>query len=103
LNLIHFESGYKADLYPVGSDPLHRWAMPRRRRVPHGGGAISVAPAEYVILRKLEYFREGGSAKHVTDIQTILRVSGESIDRVELGGWIERLGLATIWAEVSVC
>jgi hypothetical protein len=76
--------------------------MLRRRRVPHGDGAISVAPAEYVIVRKLGYFREGGSAKHVTDIQTILHVSGESIDRVELGGWIERLGLAAIWAEVSV-
>jgi len=27
------------------------------------------APPEYVILRKLQYFREGGSEKHLLDIK----------------------------------
>jgi hypothetical protein len=30
-NLIHHESGYKADIYLTGADPLHAWAMPLRR------------------------------------------------------------------------
>ncbi len=29
---------------------------------------VAVAPVEYVIVRKLEYFREGRSGKHVRDI-----------------------------------
>src|SRR5277367_3517942 len=60
-NVIHHGSGYKADVYTIGLDPLHLWALPLRRRMQHGAGGISVAPPEYVILRKLEYYREGGS------------------------------------------
>src|SRR5687767_2779113 len=32
-NLIHLESGFKADIYLAGTDPLHAWALPLRRRV----------------------------------------------------------------------
>src|SRR6185437_14809075 len=63
-NIIAHDSGYKADVYLAGADALHAWAFPRRRSVPVGGRALSVAPPEYVIARKLEYFREGGSLKH---------------------------------------
>jgi hypothetical protein len=101
-NLIHFDTGYKADLYPIGADALHAWAMPRRRRLPHGAGQIQLAPPEYVILRKLEYFREGGSSKHRTDIQAILNVSGSEIDHTALAEWIERLGLAEVWKSVRI-
>ena len=100
-NLIHFDSGYKADFYPAGTDPLHRWAMPRRRRLPHGADQIQVAPPEYVILRKLEYFREGGSSKHHTDIQTILAVSAAEIDHPALNEWIAHLGLESTWRAVT--
>ncbi|MBI2440917.1 MAG: hypothetical protein HYV35_06045 [Lentisphaerae bacterium] len=33
-NVIHLETGFKADFYPMGQDPLHRWAMARRRQSP---------------------------------------------------------------------
>ncbi len=100
LNLIHLATGYKADLYPVGQDPLHHWALPRRRRVAHGGGEIAFAPPEYVIVRKLEYYREGGSSKHITDVEAMLRVSGTQLDRGVLDAWIERLGLTEVWRQV---
>jgi len=61
---------------------------------------VSVAPVEYVILRKLEYFREGGSEKHVRDIRGMLEVSGAQIDRPLLEQWISRLGLAAEWTRV---
>ena len=63
-NLIHLESGYKADIYLMGADPLHKWAMPLRRRIRWNPPfEVAVAPPEYVVLRKLEYYREGGSTK----------------------------------------
>lgn len=101
LNALHHDSGFKADLYPIGNDALHQWALPRRRSVPHGGNSISFAPPEYVILRKLEYFREGGSTKHLTDIRAMLDVSGAAIDRAIIGQWIVRLGLQIEWAQVQ--
>ena len=33
----------------------------------------------YVIIRKLEFYREGGSDKHVRDIRSMLAVSGDEI------------------------
>jgi hypothetical protein len=101
LNALHHDSGFKADLYPIGEDALHHWAFPRRQTVSHGGHTIHFAPPEYVILRKLEYFREGGSTKHLTDIRAMLAISGDVIDRTPLSEWITRLGLKTEWAKVE--
>jgi hypothetical protein len=100
-NLIHHETGYKADIYTMGADPLHRWALPLRRRMVYAAGEISVAPPEYVILRKLEYFREGGSAKHPSDIKAILQTCADSLDQASLRSWIDRLGLDETWKQVQ--
>lgn len=98
-NLIHLESGYKADIYLAGDDPLHRWALPLRRRFAWTPDLeISIAPPEYVVLRKLEFYREGRSAKHISDIRAIRDVSG--LDRTALDPWLARLGLASLWNEV---
>lgn len=101
LNALHHDSGFKADLYPIGEDALHHWAFPQRRAVSHNGKTIHFAPPEYVILRKLEYFREGGSTKHLTDIRAMLDISGDVIDRTVLSEWITRLGLQAEWAKVD--
>lgn len=64
-NLIHHASQFKADVYLAARDPLHVWALANRRRISVAGSALWIAPPEYVILRKLEYLREGGQDKHV--------------------------------------
>lgn len=100
-NVIHMETGFKADFYPVGDDPLHRWAMARLRRVEMFGEPVMLAPPEYVIVRKLEYFKEGGSDKHLRDIRGMLDVSGELIDRSELESIIRKRNLDEGWARVQ--
>jgi hypothetical protein len=97
-NLIHHGTGYKADLYLAGQDPLHRWAMSRRVRIAVGGNPLWLAPPEYVILRKLEYYREGGSQKHLRDIAAMLDVSGDRIDQEEIAARARDLGLEGQWA-----
>jgi hypothetical protein len=94
-NLIHYATQFKADIYLAASDPLHEWALANRRRVSLEGAAMWVAPPEYVILRKLEYFREGGQDKHLRDIRFIL--AGTEVDRAFLETRVERLGLAAEW------
>ena len=59
-NLIHQPTQFKADIFVAAQDPLHLWALANRRRKDMQGGETWIAPPEYVILRKLEYFREGG-------------------------------------------
>lgn len=97
-NLIHHTSGFKADIY-LAFDELHRWALAHRRTVVLDQLQLRVAPVEYVIVRKLEYFREGRSEKHMRDIRGMLDVSGSEIDLPFLEQWITRLSLAAEWQQ----
>lgn len=83
-NIIHLDTALRADIYLVGDDPLHEWAVARRRTASIGGDAVWFAPLEYVIVRKLEYFRQSESDRHLRDVAGMLRVSGELVDHVEL-------------------
>lgn len=98
-NVIHADTGFKADFFPSSRDELHAWAFRRTYRIHYQGEEVVVAPPEYVILRKLEYFREGGSEKHLRDIRSMLAISGELIDIAELEDWVRRRGLGDVWAE----
>lgn len=99
-NLIHHATGFKADVYLSGRDPLHAWALSRAKRLEVEGEPLVVAPPEYVIVRKLEYFREGGSEKHVRDIRSILVTSPQLVQRDELERLIRERGLQEEWRRV---
>lgn len=99
-NIIHHETGFKADVYLSGRDPLHAWGLARARRLEVEGQVVVVAPPEYVILRKLEYYREGGSDKHLRDIRSMLDVSSDAIYRAELEQQIAARGLEEAWRQV---
>lgn len=100
-NVIHHDTGYKADVYLHGRDPLHAWGFARRRRIPIDGRELVVAPPEYVVVRKLEYYREGGSRKHLDDIAGMLRVTGGDLDRDALGRLLDERGLRPLFAEAE--
>jgi hypothetical protein len=93
--VIHLDSGYKAYVYLAGTDLLHAWALPLRRRLLWTDHSeIAVAPPEHVVLRKLEYYREGRSTKHPADIRAICEITG--VDEAILQPWLERLGLGSL-------
>jgi hypothetical protein len=92
-NLIHRDTSLRADVYLIGEDPLHLWAFGQRKRFDLHHLAIWVAPIEYVILRKLEYYRSSGSERHVRDVALMLRISGNQVDGRVLDAWIDRLDL----------
>ena len=100
-NLIHRDTGFKADLYPTGRDELNAWAFRGKRAVEFEGETVLLAPPEYVIVRKLEYYREGHAEKHLRDIRAMLAISGDLLDRPALQDWIARLGLETEWRCVT--
>jgi hypothetical protein len=100
-NVIHPSTGLKADFYTANRDELHAWAFRHARQYTIRGTPICLAPPEYVIVRKLEYYREGGSEKHLRDIRGMLAVSGEQISQPELGHWIARRRLNDEWREAS--
>jgi hypothetical protein len=94
-NVIHHGSGFKADVYLVGKDALQAWAIQHRRRVAFGDGSLWLAPPEYVIIRKLEFLREGAQEKHARDIRFML--SCTPVDDEFLTAHIKRLALEDQW------
>src|SRR5690349_21629237 len=100
-NLLHLDTSLRADIYALGDDPLGSWAMARRWAIPMAGDSVWVAPIEYVILKKLEYFRDGGSDRHLRDIAAMVRISGDTIDWSSLESWIDRLHLRNEWARAK--
>jgi hypothetical protein len=100
-NLIHHATGTKADIYLAGEDELHRWALSKKRDVVVEGERVRVAPPEYVIVRKLEYYREGGSEKHLQDIAGMLELSSGEIDLKQVDDFVRRYGLEKEWAKAK--
>jgi hypothetical protein len=100
-NLVHIDTGFKADFYTAGRDEFHGWAFRNARTLAYQGEPITVAPPEYVIVRKLEYYREGGSEKHLRDVRSMIAVSGEHLDRPALQDWIGRCGVEAEWRLVA--
>jgi len=100
-NLVHHETGFKADVYLMGKDPLHNWSMSKRRQMQMEGNTLWVAPPEYVIVRKLEYYREGKSEKHLKDIVSMITISEKQIDFEDLQDKIKNCSLEKEWKEVQ--
>lgn len=65
------------------------------------GETIIFAPPEYVIVRKLQFFREGGSAKHLRDIQRMLASLGDEWPRSDLMQMIREHRLEPEWSKVE--
>ncbi len=94
-NLIHHHSVYKADIYLSTGSDFERWAFANRRAVKAGETAVWLAPPEFIIVQKLEFFRESRSEKHVRDIRGMLAVT--DVDRAVIVQEVERRGLADEW------
>ena len=61
-----------------------------------------MAPPEYVIIRKLQFYREGEIKKHLQDIEAMIETSGEKIDRNFLCTELKKRALENLLDELSV-
>lgn len=98
-NLIHHHSVYKADIYLATGREFERWAFQNRRAVTAGETPVWLAPPEFVIVQKLEFFLQGGSDKHLRDIRGMLAVT--DVDRALISAEVERRGLEAEWHKVQ--
>lgn len=101
-NLIHHKSGLKADCYPHTGDKLELWAFNNRERIKLSDAlSIWLAPPEYVIVRKMQFYRDGGSQKHVKDIKSIMQSGNKSLNDTMMQNWVSTLKLESIWDEIQ--
>lgn len=97
-NIIHPASGLKIDLIVCKNDAFDQSRFSRLKKLkPLIGLEANFAAPEDVIIKKMEYYREGGSEKHLRDISGMLRISPELIDTGYISDWAKTLGLQSIW------
>ena len=96
-NILHPESGLKADMIVSKDDAFSRSVQSRAVRLTDPAFAAWFASPEDIILNKLLFYREGRSDKHIRDIASVLNVQAERIDRAYILEWVERFGLHAEW------
>ena len=91
-NLIHQESGIKIDIVMTKPTDFSRSEFGRRQKVELiPGFEAYIATPEDIIIKKLDFFREGGSEKHISDIREIF--SSTPINTEYVKTWCKNLGL----------
>jgi hypothetical protein len=100
-SFIHLETMFKVDLFVAKDRPFDQLQISRRTRKVLGSEpsqAAYVATAEDIILAKLDWYRlsEQQSERQWQDIQGILQVSGEQLDRGYLRQTSAELGVDEI-------
>jgi len=96
-NIIHPASGLKVDVILYKDTEFDRSRFSRCKRIqPTEKYQANFAAPEDVIIKKMEYYKEGGSDKHLRDITGILKVSDRDVDREYITAWAKRLGLMEI-------
>ncbi len=97
-NLIDNNTSFKADIYLKSKDKLHEWAFSNRQKRKIDDDKIYFAPPEYVIIRKLIYYKESSSEKHVDDIRKMMKqLDNEEIKIKEIEEKIDEYNLNVIW------
>ena len=72
----------------------------RKRKIPIWEDTeVFLASPEDVIIKKLDYYRQGGSGKHIKDIRGILAET--KVDEEYLQHWITKLNLTQSWQEAK--
>jgi hypothetical protein len=100
-NILHPASGLKIDVIVRKQDDFDRSRFARKRPVRiFPDRAADIASPEDVIIKKMEYFREGGSEKHLRDITGILKVSGPELDLAYVDRWAALKGVSDVWKAV---
>jgi hypothetical protein len=101
-NIIHPASGLKVDIIIKQDTPFDNSRFSRVRRIhPTESYQADFASPDDVIIKKMEYYKEGASEKHLRDIAGILKISGETVDRNYVTEWAKRLGLTEIWEAIQ--
>jgi len=100
-NILHPGTGLKIDVFVLDGTALEQSRFERRRCLELEDEIKAwFATPEDAILKKLIYYEEGRSEKHIRDILGVLKVQEDLIDFDYLASWAAKLGLRDLWQDV---
>ena len=100
-NLIHLETLFKVDIFPLKNHPFDQQAFSRRLQKAISEDAsnqIFFATPEDIILHKLTWYKagEGVSDRQWNDVQGVLKVQGDQLDMSYLKEWAKELSVSAL-------
>lgn len=98
--MIHNALVVKVDCVVRKDSEYRRGEFARRRPVAIAGQQVFLVALEDLILSKLDWAKESRSQTQLGDVRNLLK-SVHGLDTACLNHWAERLGLATLYQEVS--
>lgn len=97
-NVLHPSSGLKIDVIIPGHSPYEVGRFQRARTIQITPElSAKFASPEDVIIKKLDFYKLGGSDKHLRDIAGVLRISGDSVNRAFISKVAGQFGLSEVW------
>jgi hypothetical protein len=101
-NIIHPASGLKVDVIVPEPSPFNESRFVRVRRL-HAADDFDAcfASPEDAIIKKMDYYRHGGSEKHLRDIAGVLKTSRDQIDMAYITRWAQEMGLGDLWSAIQ--
>lgn len=96
-NIIHPATGFKIDVVirKDGAFDNSRFSRFKTFKITDDTKANFAAP-EDVIIKKMEYYKKGGSDKHLRDIRGMLKISDQPVDYDYIGQWAVKLDLRDV-------
>lgn len=101
-NIIHPASGLKVDVILSKKDEfdVRRFSRIKRLNVTETKSANFSSP-EDVIIKKLEFYKKGGSEKHLRDVASMLKISSDLINLAYISSWAKKLDVDDVWESIQ--
>lgn len=92
-NFIDGITGIKVDFWVSSNGAFDLSRFKRRSMKEILGRKIYFTSPEDLILSKLRWFKETGSNRHLEDVESVLKISGDGLNIRYLKIWAEKLGV----------
>jgi len=100
-NIIHPASGLKVDVIIKKKSEFDDIRFSRIMSFKMDEVGVNFSSPEDVILKKMEYYKIGGSEKHLRDIMGVIKISRELINFDYIEMWAKKLYVEEIWQAIK--
>ncbi len=101
-NFIDPDSGLKVDFWVNKTGSVNPPEFENRRFKKINNQKVFFVSPEDLILSKLQWYKLSESDRHINDIKSVFKISGDKLDKKYLKCWINKLNLEYILKEKNI-